>query len=99
MGFKVIKCPHCGREYVPAEIYYPNSFFGRPKVVYLDNDRHVISIDGDDMDLYEEYTCDDCRTVFRVKADIDFTTEEIVNFEEDFTSELYGDRVSLEEPE
>ena len=25
-----IICPKCGREYLPAEIYYPNFFFGRP---------------------------------------------------------------------
>ena len=26
----VITCPHCGREYLPAEIYVPDAFFGKP---------------------------------------------------------------------
>jgi uncharacterized OB-fold protein len=28
--FEKIVCPKCGREYLPVEIYYPNSFFGKP---------------------------------------------------------------------
>ena len=26
----LIKCPHCNAEYLPAEIYYPDEFLGRP---------------------------------------------------------------------
>ena len=27
----IIKCPYCGAEYLPEEIYYPDSFFGKPR--------------------------------------------------------------------
>ena len=27
---ELIICPHCGTEYLPAEIYYPKHFFGNP---------------------------------------------------------------------
>lgn len=27
---ELIICPKCGREYLPAEIYYPNEFLGKP---------------------------------------------------------------------
>ena len=99
MGFKVIKCPHCGREYLPVEIYYPNEFFGKPTKVFLNSERQIESIDGTDMDLKETYTCDDCRTVFNVSAKIDFFAEEVVNFDDDYSSPLYNDRISLAEPQ
>ena len=49
MGFKVIKCPHCGREYLPVEIFYPTSFFGKPTNVYRDEQGKIENISGDDM--------------------------------------------------
>ena len=29
----IIICPNCGAEYLPAEIFLPDSFLGRPGVV------------------------------------------------------------------
>ena len=96
---KVIKCPHCGKEYLPVEIFYPNSFFGKPDEVYRDEEGKIECISGTDMDLSETYVCDDCRTLFKVDANLDFIVTDINNFDEDFTSDLYGDRVTLTEPE
>ena len=45
MGFKVIKCPHCGREYLPVEIFYPASFFGKPTTVYRDEQGKIENIE------------------------------------------------------
>ena len=99
MGFKVIKCPHCGREYLPVEIFYPASFFGKPTTVYRDEQGKIENISGDDMDLSETYICDDCRTLFKVEAKLDFTVTDINNFDEEYTSKLYGDRITLVEPQ
>ena len=73
---ELIICPKCGREHMPAEIYYPKDFFGyQTNIIRLGN--KIISFDGPDMDLTEEYTCEECNTKFRVKATISFETEEV----------------------
>ena len=97
MGLKIIKCPHCGKEYLPVEIFYPNSFFGKPTEIYRNEEGEIENIQGTDMDLCETYICDDCRTLFKVDADITFTVTDINNFDEEYTSKLYGDRITLAE--
>ena len=53
---KVIKCPNCGYEYLPAEIYMPNYFLGKPKDI---NKEHmtgkVLDYMGSSMNLSETY--------------------------------------------
>ena len=41
-----IVCPKCGREYLPAEIYLPNSFLGRPHDIYRLTNGKVESFEG-----------------------------------------------------
>lgn len=83
-----IKCPHCGREYLPCEIYYPDEFLGNAKNVVVDN-KCIIYFDGQDMNLEEEYVCDDCGKSFRVKAKVSFeTTANEYDFDDDYVSEL-----------
>lgn len=69
---EVIKCPVCGKEYLPCEIYLPNSFFGRPKAIYKDGFGRVEGILGSDMDLRETFTCEDCNTPFSVNCKLQF---------------------------
>lgn len=76
-----IKCPSCGREYHPAEIYVPDYFFGRPTLIERDaTTGRIKDFYGTDMDLNESYICDRCNTPFSISAKIQFTTNEDVKF-------------------
>lgn len=81
-----IKCPNCGAEYLPAEIYLPNHFLGKPKYIEKEhNTGKVKDFFGSDMNLKEKYICDYCNTSFKVKATVKFFTQEIE--EEDFSKD------------
>lgn len=95
-----IKCPRCGREYLPVEIYLPHEFFGRPTLIERDGvTGKITNIYGSDMDLNEQYVCDKCNTPFRVNAKIQFnTTEESkYNFNEDYKTSLKKQTLFLSE--
>jgi len=44
--FEIIECPHCGREYLPAEIFVPHPFFGRPRDIVRDVYGHILDFEG-----------------------------------------------------
>lgn len=69
-----IKCPYCGAEYLPAEIYIPKNFFGKPFDIERDYNHKIIDYYGTSVDNKETYTCDYCNKTFKVFAKIDFTT-------------------------
>lgn len=75
--FNVIKCPICGREYHPSEIFVPKYFFGTA-VVRRDEKGKIIDIIGDDMDLSENYCCDNCNTTFNISSEISFSSDAII---------------------
>ena len=35
-NYPVIRCPHCGGEYTPADIFMPGDLIGKPKTVIRD---------------------------------------------------------------
>lgn len=79
-----IRCPHCNAEYLPAEIYYPNSFLGKPFNIIKDSDSNILGYNGDDMDTLETYICDKCNKQFSVDASITFRTTFVADmFDED----------------
>lgn len=71
-----IKCPSCGREYLPVEIFIPKSFFGKLRNGAVDRDitGKILDYDGTGMDTDEWYYCDNCNTRFRVCTNISFRT-------------------------
>ena len=71
----VVKCPKCGREYLPAEIYMPKEFFCIPDLIKRDTEGCIVDYLGTSLDTSETYCCDLCNTTFNVVADIKFTTE------------------------
>lgn len=80
-----IRCPHCNAEYLPAEIYYPNSFLGKPFNIIKDGDDNILGYNGTDMNTVETYICDHCNKQFAVDASITFKTSIVVDiFEDDF---------------
>ena len=62
--FTIIKCPKCGREYVAAEIFMPSDLLGKPNNIIRDDDGKIILCEGEQPELKEEYTCDNCGTTF-----------------------------------
>lgn len=78
-----IKCPHCGWEYMPGEVYYPKYFLGQPLRVIKDETGAILSSDGD-MELTETFTCDNCSKKFSVEATVSFKTIKYIDiFDED----------------
>jgi len=85
----IIKCPHCGHEYFPGEIYLPKALVGQPKNVVKDSNGMIISYEGTSPDLKEKYNCDNCKKDFSIEATLTFKTSEVKDiFEELFTTNL-----------
>lgn len=94
---KTITCPRCGREYLPAEIFIPNAFFGKPyDVERLDNGK-IDFFSGTTLDVDEKYTCDRCHSTFTVHADINFQTAPEIKetFKEEYSTPVRAQRISL----
>lgn len=88
--FEIITCPFCDREYLPAEIFVPSGFFGKPVSIEKEYTGKIIEYSGDAMDLKESYICDKCNTKFNVNAKIQFftTPSDSSNFNEESTLSL-----------
>lgn len=94
-----ITCPGCGYEYLPAEVYYPNHFFGNPTDIDRSPDGKVDIYDGQSMNLVENFTCDHCGITFEVSADIKFKTKAVEDdpFSTVYTSKIYPEKITLAE--
>ena len=97
--FEIIACPNCGYEYLPAELYVPKSFFGKPENIERTESGTIISYDNSSIDSFETYTCDKCNHTFKVNAKMVFVTEEdkLQNFDEEYTTRLQKNVLFLEE--
>ena len=85
----VIKCPHCQAQYLPAEIYMPNAFLGKPEDLVKDSLGKIIYEDyreGQEPEMIEHYICDYCDKPFVVEATVTYKsmTEEP---EKDFSTQ------------
>lgn len=96
---EVITCPCCGREYLPAEIYLPNSFIGKPKSIVRNEQQQIESFSGPSMDVVETYKCDKCDSVFKVFARITFAAElrPNLNFDKAYESPVASNDLFLQE--
>lgn len=86
---QIIKCPHCGWEYLPGEIFYPENVVGHPKQVIRDALGKILyeEYKEDCEPLSEEtYVCDGCGKEFVVEIETKFKTKEQEE-QIDFTSE------------
>lgn len=94
----IIKCPKCGWEYLPEDIYV--SILGNPGNEVRDENGKIMFYDGDTMDLHEEFTCEHCNCTFSVDMKPTFDVKVNVNhdFSEDYSTPIYEDRITLEEP-
>jgi hypothetical protein len=75
----IIKCPHCGAQYLPAEIYMPEAFLGRPEDLVKDSLGKILYEDyqeGREPDMIEHFTCEYCDKPFVIEATITYKSME-----------------------
>ena len=74
----LIKCPTCGAEYLPGEIYMPGSLIGQPDEIVRDSLGKIIYEDyytkEREPDNVEHYTCEYCDKPFVIEAVITYKT-------------------------
>ena len=94
-----IKCPKCGRHYLPSEIFYPDDFFGKQTNITRNALGEIEFYFGSDMDTTESYVCDECNTKLDIQAKLTFDvavhTDE--DFDEDFTVAINSNKLHLAE--
>lgn len=99
-NFTTIKCPKCNYEYLPAEIFFPQTLLGKPKDIFRDDNGSIEFYSGDSMNWHEEFECEQCGTSFEIDADVAFTTkyDKKIDFDEEYETTIYKNRIKLEEP-
>lgn len=88
MKKQIIHCPYCNAEYLPGEIFIPKHFLGQPTYVDRDYTGKIVEAEGLEQCLVEEYTCDKCNSTFRVKATINYLTEQLFENKSTYTQKL-----------
>lgn len=88
--FEIIECPKCGYEYLPAEIFVPKYYFGKPENIQRDENGRLLSYEGTSVDLFEKYKCDCCNSEFRIVSKLQLTTELAFpgSFSEEYVSKI-----------
>lgn len=85
----VIRCPHCGAEYLPGEIFMPNAIIGQPDEVVKDSLGKILYEDYYTEDrepsLEESFTCEYCEKPFVIEAVVTYKTSK-ESPEKDFSS-------------
>jgi hypothetical protein len=76
----LIKCPCCGAEYLPGEVYMPNAIIGQPDEVVRDSLGKIIYEDyftsEREPSTVEHFTCEYCDKPFIIEATITYKTKE-----------------------
>ena len=80
-----IRCPHCGAEYVPSEIFMGDEFLESPISVTRDSHGRIVVADGKEATMKASYNCDYCNRDFDVTAKVSFSVEkdEASSFDEE----------------
>lgn len=85
----IIRCPHCGAEYLPGEIYTPGSLIGQPDDIVKDSLGKIIyedySTEDREPSMIEHFICDYCDKLFVVEASVTYRAKEEAP-ENDFTT-------------
>lgn len=88
-----IKCPHCGAEYLPAEIFMPGQLLGQTKNVIKDPLGKILYVDykeDEEPEMTATFCCEHCDREFVAVAKLVVEAEEVEE-ELDFSN----DTVSL----
>lgn len=94
---RVIKCPKCGYEYLPAEIYLPDEFLGKPKNIVRNVEGKLMGYEGIKMNDTETYYCDNCGELFESVSTTNFTTKLIGESSNDYVTRLNINKLFLQE--
>jgi DNA-directed RNA polymerase subunit RPC12/RpoP len=94
---RIIKCPTCGYEYLPAEIFMPNEFLGKPKNIVKDVYGKILGYEGIKMNDTETYKCDSCNTTFEVVSTTNFVSKPIGEKTPHYVTKLNTTKFNLEE--
>jgi hypothetical protein len=73
----VIKCPHCGAQYLPGEIYMPGALIGQPDDLVKDSLGKILYEDyqeGREPDMIEHFVCEYCEKPFIIEATVTYKT-------------------------
>ena len=76
----IVKCPHCGWEYHPSEIFYPNAFFGKTDTLVKDALGKILYVDfkeGDEPIFQESFECENCEKQFVINAVVTYSTGKV----------------------
>lgn len=86
--FYVIKCPKCGYEYLPEEIYV--SLLSKPTNILRDENGKIVYFTNTSLNPNEEFTCERCGCEFNITCDFKFKSEinTKYDFSEDYKVEL-----------
>lgn len=85
----IIKCPHCGWEYLPDEIFMPGDHIGKSEDVVKDALGKILYADFEDgrsPDQRETFVCDGCGKAFVVEAETRYKAKPEAE-ERDFSSD------------
>jgi hypothetical protein len=76
----VIRCIHCGAEYLPGEIYMPNAIIGQPDDIVKDSLGRILyedySTEDREPNTEEHFTCEYCDKPFIIEATVTYKTKE-----------------------
>lgn len=86
----LVKCPVCGTQYLPAEIFMPDSVFGKQYDITKTETGEIKFYLGEDPELEEEFVCDSCLTKLKVTMKMSFDVEAFkeIDFDEEYTTEI-----------
>ena len=88
----LIKCPFCGAEYSPSEIFMPGELIGKADNVIKDPTGRILYTEwAEEPEATERFVCEQCEKTFVVEATISYKTraeEEEADFDNLETSLL-----------
>lgn len=73
--YPIIKCPHCGWNYTPAELFHPHDYAGEPTTILRDALGKILYHDyrsGYEPEMQADYICDGCNKKFIVNMSVSY---------------------------
>ena len=71
----LIKCPFCGAEYSPSEIFMPGELIGKADNVIKDPTGRILYVErAEEPETTERFVCEQCEKAFVVEATISYKT-------------------------
>lgn len=95
-----LRCPVCGQEYLPSEIFSSDAVFGKQYDITKDNEGNIKFYIGDDPDYSEEFVCDSCMSKLKInlKMSFDVEVDKEIDFDEEYETKINKPKkIKLEE--